>query len=115
MVVFKGKGQAYLRGQWLDVAPGDLVYAPCTVERGLRNPAENQDDFVVVTSISPPQFDLYEQAGLYDATHKVMCYDAIDYAKINTKRVTYGSNNEMTFHDNHSEIRAGASTNEDIR
>lgn len=114
-IVFKGKGQVYLRGQWLDVEPGDIAYFPFTVERGMRNPAENQDDFVLVTCISPPQFDLYESAGFYDSVHKVMNYDAIDYAKINTKRVSYSGTNDLAFHDSHSEVRAWNLSNDEIR
>jgi gentisate 1,2-dioxygenase len=115
IVCFKGKGQIYLREQWLDVAPGDIAYFPMTTERALRNPAGNQADFVVVSAISPPQFDLYQPAGFYDATNKVMCFDAIDYAKINTKRVEYGADNEMAFHDSHPDVRAWNLSNDEIR
>ncbi len=115
IVVFKGKGEVYLRGQWLDVEPGDIVYYPQTTERGLRNSADNTDDFVVVIQTTPPQFDLYQPAGFYDATHKVMNFEAIDYAKLNTKRVEYANKNEMAFHDSHSEVRAWNLANDDIR
>jgi gentisate 1,2-dioxygenase len=115
MVIFKGKGQVYLRGQWLDVEPGDLAYHPFGVERAVRNPAENQDDFVIVTCISPPQFDLYEEAGFYDPVHKVMNYDAVEYAKRNVKRVQLSQVNEMGFHDNHPEVRAWNLDNQQIR
>lgn len=115
MVCFKGKGQVYLRGQWLDVEPGDIAYYPATVERVVRNPSSNQDDFVLVTSISPPQFDLYEPAGFYDSVHKVMDYEAIQYAKINTKRIQYSPDNEMAFHDSHPDVRAWNLSNEEIR
>lgn len=115
MVCFKGKGQIYLRGEWRDVAPGDIAYFPFDVERAVRNPAENQEDFVLVTSISPPQFDLYAPAGLYDPVNKVMNYEAVEYAKINTKRVQYSNVNEMAFHDNCSEIRAWNLDNHEIR
>jgi mannose-6-phosphate isomerase-like protein (cupin superfamily) len=115
MVCFKGKGQVLLRGQWLDVEPGDIAYYPVTAERAVRNPAGNADDFVLVTSITPPQFDLYEAAGLYDPVHKVMNFDAINYAKMNTQRVEYSADNEMAYHDSHSEVRAWNLDNDDIR
>ncbi|HEX8691639.1 MAG TPA: cupin domain-containing protein [Longimicrobium sp.] len=115
MVCFKGKGQVYLRGQWLDVEPGDIAYFPATTERAIRSPAGSQADFVVVSCISPPQFDLYQPAGFYDATHKVMNFDAIDYAKINTKRVQYGADNEMAFHDSNLDVRAWNLSNDEIR
>jgi len=115
MVCFKGKGQILVRGEWLDVEPGDIAYIPETVERAVRNPQGNQDDFILVTAISPPQFDLYEASGFYDPVNKVMNFQAIDYAKINTKRVQYSSTNEMAFHDSHSEARAWNLTNDEIR
>src|SRR5262245_18540276 len=115
MMCFKGKGQVYLRGQWLDVEPGDMAYYPATAERAVRNPAENQDNFVGVTAISPPQFDLYTPAGFYDPVHKVMDFEAIEFAKINTQRVRYSPANEMAFHDSHSEVRAWNLDNDEIR
>lgn len=115
MVCFKGKGQILLRGQWLDVEPGDIAYFPFTAERALRNPSENEDDFVVVTSITPPQFDLYEDSGFYDPVNKVMNFEAINYAKLNTKRVQYAPDNEMAFHDSHPEVRAWNLSNDEIR
>jgi mannose-6-phosphate isomerase-like protein (cupin superfamily) len=115
MVCFKGKGQVFLRGQWLDVEPGDIAYFPATTERAVRNPDGNQDDFVLVTSISPPQLDLYEDAGFYDPVHKVMNFEAINYAKLNTQRVQYSPSNEMAFHDSHPEVRAWNLDNDEIR
>jgi len=115
IVCFKGKGQIYLRGQWIDAEPGDIAYFPQTVERALRNPAGNATDFVVVSAISPPQFDLYQPAGFYDAANKVMNFEAIEYAKINTKRVEYPPDNEMAFHDGNPDVRAWNLANEEIR
>lgn len=114
MVCFKGRGEVYLRGQWVGVEPGDIVYYPPTVERAVRN-IGGADDFVLVTCISPPQLDLYESGGFYDPTHKVMNFEAIEYAKINVKRVQYGADNEMGYHDTHSELRAWNLDNDDIR
>jgi mannose-6-phosphate isomerase-like protein (cupin superfamily) len=115
MVCFKGKGQVFLRGQWLDVEPGDIAYFPETTDHAVRNPEGNSEDFVLVTAISPPQFDLYEAAGFYDPVNKVMNFEAINYAKINTKRVRYSPVNEMAFHDSHPEVRAWNLDNADIR
>lgn len=115
MVCFKGKGQVFLRGQWRDVEPGDIAYLPATVERAVRNPAGNRDDLVLVTSISPPQFDLYQPAGFYDSTNKVMSFDAIEHAKINVRRVEYSPENEMAFHDSQPEVRAWNLDDAEIR
>jgi hypothetical protein len=44
-----------------------------------------------------------------------MNFEAIEYAKINTKRVEYPSDNEMAFHDSHPDVRAWNLDNEEIR
>jgi gentisate 1,2-dioxygenase len=114
MVCFKGSGEVYLRGQWVSVEPGDIVYYPPTVERAVRNTGGDAD-FVLVTCISPPQLDLYESGGFYDPHNKVMNFEAVEYAKINVKRVQYGTDNEMAYHDTHSGLRAWNLENDDIR
>jgi mannose-6-phosphate isomerase-like protein (cupin superfamily) len=115
LVCFKGKGQISLRGRWVDVEPGDIAYYPFAVERALRNPAGNIDDFVLVTSISPPQFDIYAPPGFYDPVHKVLNFQAIDYPKLNVKRVEYAPVNEMGFHDGSPDLRAWTLSNDEIR
>lgn len=115
MICFKGKGQVFLRGQWLDIEPGDVAYFPATVERAVRNLDGNEGDFVLVTAISPPQLDLYEAAGFYDPANKVMNFEAINYAKLNTQRIEYSPVNEMAFHDSHPEVRAWNLDNDEIR
>ena len=114
MVCFKGKGKVLLRDQQVDIRPGDVAYWPATAERAVVND-HTKEDLVLVTCISPPQFDLYADAGFYDATHKVMNYDAIQYAKINTKRVELAADNEMGYHDGGSGVRAWNLSNEEIR
>lgn len=76
-----GRGEIYVRGRWVSVAPGDLAFIPAAVPRGLRNPAANSEDLVLVNSITPPQFDLYEVSGLYNREHGVMNFAAIEAAK----------------------------------
>jgi quercetin dioxygenase-like cupin family protein len=114
MVCFKGSGEVYLRGQWVSVQPGDVVYYPQATRRAVRN-TDGAADFVLVTCISPPQLDLYEPGGFYDSDNKVMNFAAAEYAKINVKRVQYGTNNELGYHDTHSELRAWNLENDDIR
>ena len=79
-----GTGEVYVRGQWVTVAPGDMAFIPAAVPRGLRNPAGNSEDFVLVNQITPPQFDLYEAGGYYNREHGVMNFEAIEEAKKNT-------------------------------
>ena len=61
-----GGGEVYLRGGWRRLNPGDIAYFPEGVAHALRSPAGNGDDLIVVSQITPPQFDLYEAAGFYD-------------------------------------------------
>ena len=80
-----GTGEIYVRGQWVTVAPGDMAFIPAAVPRGLRNPAGNTEDFVLVNQITPPQFDLYEEGGYYNREHGKMNFEVIEEAKKNTR------------------------------
>ncbi len=77
----KGKGEVFLRGRWVEIEAGDVAFFPAGVSRATRNPEDNARDFVLVNSISPPQFDLYEPFGYYDRKHGVMRFEAIEEAK----------------------------------
>src|SRR6266513_5343312 len=88
MVCFKGKGEVYLRGEWVQIEPGDIAYFSERVPHALRDPKENSRDFVLVNQICPPQFDLYEPAGYYDRLHGKMKFDAIEKAKKETTLAT---------------------------
>jgi mannose-6-phosphate isomerase-like protein (cupin superfamily) len=64
MICLKGKGEVFLRDEWVEIEPGDIAYVPEGLERATRNPRDNGSDFVLVNSVSPPQFDLYEPLRL---------------------------------------------------
>ncbi|HEU0014262.1 MAG TPA: cupin domain-containing protein [Longimicrobium sp.] len=113
MVCFKGKGSVLVHGKSVKVEPGDIAYYPAGVDRELDN-RNGKEDFVVVTCITPPQFDLYEPDGFYDATNKVMNFGAIEYAKMNVKRVELAADNEMAYHDANPDYRAWKLTNDEI-
>jgi mannose-6-phosphate isomerase-like protein (cupin superfamily) len=115
LVCLKGKGEVYLRGQWVEIEAGDIAFFPERVERGIRNPEENQADFVLVDHISPPQFDLYGPAGYYDREHSVMDFEAIEQAKKQAKSGNLSSENEMHLNESHPEVRAWNLTAEEIR
>ena len=70
--LLKGKGEVFLRDRWVEIEPGDIAYFPEGLERATRNPRDNDRDFVLVNSISPPQFDLYEPFGYYDKEQGVV-------------------------------------------
>lgn len=118
LVCFKGRGQVKLGGEkgqnWVNVRPGDVVYCPRGLSRNVRN-LNHDEDFVLVSCISPPQFDLYAAAGFYDPNNKVMNYEAIQYAKINVRSVQYDARNEMAYHDGIDEWRPWNMTNQEIQ
>src|SRR5258708_1121371 len=51
MVCFKGQGEVYIRGEWIQIEPGDIAYFPERVSRSIRNPKGNSRDLVLVNQI----------------------------------------------------------------
>lgn len=115
MVCLKGTGEVYLRGQWVDIKPGDIVYVPERAPRALRNPAGNDRDFVIVNQIAPPEFDLYGPAGFYDQRKGAMNDEAIAAAKLRTTPGNLSPENEMRLSESHPELRAWNLTVDDVR
>lgn len=46
MIVFKGKGEAFLGDFWFEVQEGDVVYAPEYVKHGIRNPVDSKEELI---------------------------------------------------------------------
>lgn len=115
LLCFKGTGEVWRRDRWVTMRPGDIAYVPEGAERALRNPAPGGDPFVVVTQITPPQFDLYADAGLYNVELAVMNTDAIRKAAINAAPSTLSTVNEMGFHETDPELRSWSLSREDVR
>jgi mannose-6-phosphate isomerase-like protein (cupin superfamily) len=65
-VAFEGVGQMYLGDRWVDVAEGDVLFAPPMLLHGARNPHAGADAAPFVTCGGPTPFDtvLYDVAGL---------------------------------------------------
>ena len=110
-----GTGEVYLRGQWVTMAPGDLAFVPAAVPRGLRNPARNDADFVLVNQITPPQFDLYETGGYYDRDRGVMNFAAIEAAKRETRWANLLPARDVRLRETHPEVRAWNLAVDEIR
>ena len=110
-----GTGEAFVRGQWVTVAPGDLAFVPAGVPRGLRNRAGNSADFVLVNQVTPPQFDLYETGGYYDREHGVMNFDAIEAAKLTATPGNLVPATEVMVRETHPEVRPWNLTVAEIR
>jgi len=55
----------FLADQWYDdMEEGDVMYAPCVIKHGTRNPAEGSGEpFICADSAAPPQLELYQLAG----------------------------------------------------
>lgn len=115
MICLKGKGAVYLRGQWVDIEAGDLVYFPRGVEHGIRNASDSGKDFVLVNQICPPQFDLYADAGYFDKAHGVMNYDAIQKAKKEARIGNLSDENELHYNESHPDVRAWNLSVEEIK
>jgi gentisate 1,2-dioxygenase len=110
-----GRGEMYIRGRWVTVAPGDMAFIPAAVPHGLRNPAGNTEDFVLVNQISPPQFDLYEAGGYYDREQGVMDFDAIEHDKKNSRWASLSQATEVMARETHPEVRPWNLSVEEIR
>lgn len=52
----------------MEIAAGDIAFYPERVPRAVRNARTNDRGFVLVTAISPPEFDLSAASNDYDAT-----------------------------------------------
>jgi len=115
MVCFKGQGEVYIRGEWIQIEPGDIAYFPERVSRGIRNPKGNSRDLVLVNQICPPQFDLYEPAGYYDRAHGKMKFDLIEKAKKDAALSNLSMDNELHYNDSYPAVRAWNLLVEEIR
>jgi gentisate 1,2-dioxygenase len=115
MVCFKGQGEVYLRGEWVEIEPGDIAYFPERVPHVLRNPKKNSRDLVLVNQICPPQFDLYEPAGYYDRAHGKMKFDAIQKAKKEAPPGNLSISNELHYNDSNPAVRAWNLSVKEIR
>jgi gentisate 1,2-dioxygenase len=115
MICLKGRGEVLLRGEWVEISAGDIAYFPERTEHALRNPATNSRDFVLVTQIAPPIFDLYEPAGLYNRQKGAMDDEAIAAARACAGRGNFSPENEMRLSETHPHLRAWNMSRDEIR
>lgn len=115
MLCFKGSGQVFLRGCWVDMEAGDLAYIPEGVPHATRNPAGNTRDFVLVTQITPPQFDLYQERGFYNRDLAVMNFEAAEKAIFNAPRGNLSTTSELHFNTSNPAVRAWSLSSEEVR
>ena len=110
-----GKGEVFLLGRWVTMEPGDVAYFPEGVEHAARNAAENKEPFVLVSQITPPQFDLYAEAGFYNVSMGVMNFDACFHAGLNAPVGALKAPLALKYRETESNVRAWNRTPADIR
>lgn len=115
LLCVQGKGEVYLRGQWVEIEPGDIAYFPENISHGIRNPSHHKDDFILVSSITPPLVSLYEASGFYIAELGKMDFDAVEAAQ---KLIVPGNilnENHLRYRESHPELRAWNLSANDVR
>jgi gentisate 1,2-dioxygenase len=115
MLCAAGCGEVFLLGKWTRVAAGDVAYFPEGVAHAVRNPAGNTQDFVLVTQIAPPQFDLYAEAGFYHVGMGVMNFDAACHAGLNADSGTLQAPLAMQYRETEPEAHAWNRSPESVR
>lgn len=110
-----GRGEVFLLGRWVTVEPGDMPYFPEGVAHAVRNTAGNTEDFVLVSQITPPQFDLYIEAGFYHVGMGVMNFDACFHAGLNADTGRLRAPLALQYRETESEVRSWNREVKDIR
>lgn len=111
----QGRGEVYLRGRWISLEPGDMAYFPENIPHAIRNDSQNQEDFIVVNSLTPPMISLYIDSGFYIKSLGKMDFDAVEAAKSLIVPGKIKPENQMQYRETHPEVRAWNLNAEDIR
>jgi gentisate 1,2-dioxygenase len=118
LLCVKGKGEVFLRGRWVSVEPGDFAYCPEGTKHCIRNLSSSKEEFILVSQITPPQFDLYIDAGFYNVPMGVMNLDAAYHAGLNANETGYGQIQlplKVKFRNTEEDVRSWNLTPEDIK
>lgn len=115
LLCHSGAAQVRLRGQWVDMAPGDLAYFPPGVERVVRSAAGRKEDAILVNQVTPPQIDLYADRGLYNVDLGVMNYDSARKMSTNAVPATMSGDGHMAYHDTSASVRPWNLALDDVR
>lgn len=112
----KGKGEVYYPHlkKWVSIEPGDVAYFPEGVKHGIRN-RNKSGDFVLVSQITPPQLDLYEESKLFSHDTGKFDQTRIDELEASSPAGNLTAITEVKYHDTHPELRAWNRSNEKIR
>lgn len=110
-----GRGEVFLSERWVSVEPGDMPYFPEGVVHAIRNPAGNIEDFVLVSQIAPPQFDLYAEAGFYQVANGTMNFSACFRAGLNAPSGNIRTPLAFACRDTEPDVRSWNRSIEQIR
>jgi len=112
MLCLQGGGEALVRGEWVELGPGDLAFFPPPVEHSLR---AGDGGMVVVAAISPPEFEHYEKAGLYNRRFGIIDADAAFFAQNNAVPGTLSGPSQLAYREGGEDVRAWNLSPDEIR
>lgn len=115
LLCVQGAGEVYLRGEWVQIEPGDMAYFPENVPHRVRNPSKNREDFILVSSITPPLVSLYIQSGFYVESLGKIDFDAVEAAMEKTVAGRIKAENFMCYRETNPAIRAWNLAASDVR
>lgn len=115
LLCVQGKGEVFLHGRWIELNPGDIAYFPENVPHCIRNSKNNKQDFILVSSITPPLVSLYIQSGFYVELLGKFDFDAIEKAKQEAIVGHIKPENQLSYHETYPELRSWNLKTQDIR
>ena len=115
LICAAGKGEVFLLGRWVAIEPGDIAYFPEGIAHAVRNSDRNAQALVLVSQITPPQFDLYADAGFYNVSMGVMNFDACFHAGLNADTGTLQAPLALKYRDTEADTRAWNRAPADVR
>lgn len=114
-VCLHGRGEVWLHDRWVAMAAGDLAFWPQGVAHATRNAPGSDRDFVLVTQLTPPPFDLYEPAGFYDRAAGAMRFEVIERARRAANPGSLPTTVELRLREGEEDVRAWNLDVEQIR
>lgn len=114
-ICLQGRGEVWLHDRWVAMAAGDLAFWPAGVPHATRNTPGGERDFVLVTQLTPPPFDLYEPAGFYDRAAGAMRFEVIERARRAANPGRLSTAVELGLHEGEEEVRAWNLSLDEIR
>ncbi|MDO8213500.1 cupin domain-containing protein [Conexibacter sp. CPCC 206217] len=115
VLCLQGEGEVWLHERWVAVGAGDVAFWPPGVAHATRNALGAERDFVLVTQLTPPPFDLYEPAGFYDRVAGAMRFGVIEHARRAALPGSLALRSELRLRDSEPDVRAWNLELDDVR